>query len=475
MSILTGFKKVKRYIKTDTGYSKLSQWTSSQTVEMDDGTILENEIESINETLDKKVDGVKGNAESSYRTGNVNITPANIGLGNVNNTADADKSVYSATKLTTSRNIDGVNFNGTSGITHYGTCSTAASTAAKTVSISNFALTTGARVEVLFSNENTASNPTLNVNNTGALPIYYNNLPLTSTNAGILSGCCEFVNSGSYWRLVGNFTMVKGDNESSYRKNLINLTKDNIGLGNVPNVTTNNQTPTFSESSSRTNIASGETLSTVLGKIKKWYTDLKTIAFTGSYNDLSNKPSIPAAVAVKGDEESSYRTGNVNLTPANIGAAPYSLVENGDFNNMTTPGIYTMRNASANKPASGSYFGLIVLKSDNGNYVEQIAFQENSYNLYIRTLSSSTWTEWKKVNDGVSGIKGNAESTYRTGNVNLTPENIGAYPSDSGTSAYNQANNAYDRANSAYTQANSAYSRANNAYSRANNGLYSGK
>lgn len=43
------------------------------------------------------ITGVKGNAESSYRTGNVNITPANIGLGNVNNTADSAKSVKYAT------------------------------------------------------------------------------------------------------------------------------------------------------------------------------------------------------------------------------------------------------------------------------------------------------------------------------------------------------------------------------------------
>ena len=42
------------------------------------------------------VAGVKGNAESAYRTGNVNITPSNIGLGNVNNTADKDKSVKKA-------------------------------------------------------------------------------------------------------------------------------------------------------------------------------------------------------------------------------------------------------------------------------------------------------------------------------------------------------------------------------------------
>ncbi|MBC5680877.1 hypothetical protein [Lachnospira hominis (ex Liu et al. 2021)] len=39
------------------------------------------------------VAGVKGAAESVYRTGNINITPADIGLGNINNTADKDKSV----------------------------------------------------------------------------------------------------------------------------------------------------------------------------------------------------------------------------------------------------------------------------------------------------------------------------------------------------------------------------------------------
>ena len=33
---------------------------------------------------------------------------------------------------------------------------------------------------------------------------------------------------------------------------------------------------------------------------------------------------------------------------------------------------------------------------------------------------------WATVNAGVTGVKGNAESSYRTGNVNLTPANIGA-------------------------------------------------
>lgn len=37
------------------------------------------------------VTGVKGSEETSYRRGNVNITKENIGLGNVDNTADSEK------------------------------------------------------------------------------------------------------------------------------------------------------------------------------------------------------------------------------------------------------------------------------------------------------------------------------------------------------------------------------------------------
>ena len=42
------------------------------------------------------VTGVKGSAETEYRKGSVNITAANIGLGNVDNTADMDKPVSTA-------------------------------------------------------------------------------------------------------------------------------------------------------------------------------------------------------------------------------------------------------------------------------------------------------------------------------------------------------------------------------------------
>lgn len=58
--------------------------------------------------------------------------------------------------------------------TGYVTCPTAAGTAAKTVAKTNFALSTGCRLIVKMTNYNTASSPTLDINNTGAKPLYYN-------------------------------------------------------------------------------------------------------------------------------------------------------------------------------------------------------------------------------------------------------------------------------------------------------------
>lgn len=48
----------------------------------------------------------------------------------------------------------------------------------------------------------------------------------------------------------------------------------------------------FEEASARQNISSTDNLSTILGKIKKYFSDLKTVAFTGKYTDLVDTPSI---------------------------------------------------------------------------------------------------------------------------------------------------------------------------------------
>lgn len=108
-----------------------------------------------------------------------------------------------ASKLATARAIDGVNFNGEAAVTHYGTCATAAATATKAVSITNFTLVTGARAIVKFTVTNTAANPTLNVNNTGAKAIQYRGAAIT---AGYLAAnrTYEFVYDGTNYQLVGD-------------------------------------------------------------------------------------------------------------------------------------------------------------------------------------------------------------------------------------------------------------------------------
>lgn len=85
----------------------------------------------------------------------------------------------------------------------YGTCSTAADTAAKTVDVDNFSLEKGARVLVKFTVTNNASSPTLNVEGTGAKAIYYRG---SAINAGVLAAnrTYEFVYNGTQWDLIGD-------------------------------------------------------------------------------------------------------------------------------------------------------------------------------------------------------------------------------------------------------------------------------
>lgn len=57
--------------------------------------------------------------------------------------------------------------------------------------------------------------------------------------------------------------------------------------GKALNDTKANNTTSFTQASARTNIASGETLPVVLGKIMKWFTDLKDAAFSTVSNLLT--------------------------------------------------------------------------------------------------------------------------------------------------------------------------------------------
>lgn len=90
----------------------------------------------------------------------------------------------------------------------YGTSSTPAATAAKVITITdtedNFSLRPGVLVTVKFNYKNTANNPTFNVNDTGAKPVYYNDAVISTESlwAGGDTSPSLYVYDGTNWVLL---------------------------------------------------------------------------------------------------------------------------------------------------------------------------------------------------------------------------------------------------------------------------------
>lgn len=124
-------------------------------------------------------------------------------LKNVVGTVNA----LTATRLETSRHIDGVSFNGTADIHHYATCATASGTAAKTAALAGFRLQAGAALRVKFVNANTAANATLNVGGTGAKPLHYHG---KSVPAGLLAAGHTYavVYNGTQYEIIGDILVL---------------------------------------------------------------------------------------------------------------------------------------------------------------------------------------------------------------------------------------------------------------------------
>lgn len=146
------------------------------------------------------------------------IAKIKAAIPDISGKLDVTGTAAAATKLATARAIDGMSFNGSTAITHYGTCATAAATAAKTVSKSGFSLVTGARIAVKFTHGNLAGDPTLNVNSTGAKKIYYAGTKVGRVGLWGDGEVVEFIYDGTNWILVnpsfeeGYGTVASGQN-----------------------------------------------------------------------------------------------------------------------------------------------------------------------------------------------------------------------------------------------------------------------
>ena len=75
-------------------------------------------------------------------------------------------------------------------------------------------------------------------------------------------------------------------------------------------------TAVFAQASTRTNISGRENLSVIFGKIKKWFADLKTVAFSNDYTDLDNRPAIPTKTSQL-ENDSGFKTTDSNTWKAN--------------------------------------------------------------------------------------------------------------------------------------------------------------
>ena len=105
------------------------------------------------------------------------------------------------------------------------------------------------------------------------------------------------------WNNGSSLTGIKGDAEASYRRGNVNLTPANIGAVSTGGDTAENTTA-FTAASARENLKSGESHATLFGKIVKWFSDLKEVAFTGKipWSDVTGKPSTYAPSSHTHDE-----------------------------------------------------------------------------------------------------------------------------------------------------------------------------
>lgn len=110
----------------------------------------------------------------------------------------------------------------------------------------------------------------------------------------IPAGANIYKTSDGKWDVLAGtpVTGVKGAKEVAYHRGNVSLSAADVGAV-AEEGDASDTTVTFSAASERVNITTGEKLSALFSKIAKWLSDLKPVAFSGSYDDLSNKPTIP--------------------------------------------------------------------------------------------------------------------------------------------------------------------------------------
>lgn len=229
------------------------------------------------------------------------------------------------------------------------------------------------------------------------------------------------------------------------------VNKEQVGLGNVPNVTTNDQTPTYEEAEEFENISSGEKLSIAFGKIQKAISSLlghinnfdnphKTTKSQIQLGNVDNTSDVdkPVSTAQQKAIDGAYANSN-KYTDKKIADLINGAPETMDTLKEVADAIEKNKSVvEALNKAIGTKANQSELDTHTGNNTIHITPNErtdwndannkkhtHSNKSVLDGITSELVQKWSN-GSSLTGIKGNAETDYRTGNVNLTPDNIGA-------------------------------------------------
>lgn len=137
----------------------------------------------------------------------------------------------------------------------------------------------------------------------------------------------------------------------------------------------------------RENIKSGETLRIIFGKIAKLFADLKKVAFTGNYKDLSDKPSMGNAAA--------YGVANNDTTTEEGFVADARIVKTHgdeiDVINTNLGGLSFYEDSDGNKYAVGA---------------DSVPKKLGSGKIVLKDISLSAYMLHKHSADGYSTLSG---------------------------------------------------------------------
>ncbi len=144
----------------------------------------------------------------------------------------------------------------------------------------------------------------------------------------------------------------------------------------------------FNETANRQQISSGDNVNTLFGKIRKWLSDLKPVAFSGKYSDLAEKATAQdvGALPVNGGTLESNAEPQLSLKRK---SQNFSALLN--FENESRKLIQAKGGLENNDPERESYFSLYDLDADkngSGRLLELLHISQNLRNIYDSTTKS---------------------------------------------------------------------------------------